>query len=777
MALAIFIGMGSNSANALSLGRVHVLSALGEPLQAEIDILDMRATEANTLSTKIADPEAFKVAGLDYNPAMPSLQLKILKRADGRSYIQLTGRQAINEPFIDLILEARWSSGRIMRDYTLLFDPPHLRAQAAQLVVPKQLAPTTVPAGTSTKPLVSKASASAPAMPAKLAPANAANTRTSNPATRSTVRIKSGDTAGKLAMQTKSADVSLEQMLIALLRANPDAFIDGNINLIKAGALVKLPTQAEAQKTSTQEARRLIKAQSKDFNQFRQVLASNAPATRLEQTERSAQGKVEAKVQDKKATASANDKLTLTQATVQGKSAEDQIAQANNRLEASQKADALSKTVSDLDKLASASSASPAATTPSSDKSPGVAIPMAPSPAAKSPEPVASPQPSLTDDLLANPLLPAGAAGLLALLAGWGFYRTRQRKQPYQIDSMLHEVRLEDDSFFGNSKKESEDSQDNPATGSSMFYSPSQLDAVDATDPTEEAAVYMAYGRDQQAEEILNEALRDNPERLSIHRKLLEIYSKRMDTQSFQKIALMAQAVTQGAGEDWEGVCKLGKNIDPDNALYQAGLSVPPQAAQADDSAEPDFPTFEAPTVDSEPDAVQSTSATADLDFDLGSPEPEATTTSSLIDDQTYGDVALPDNSWIDETPTPTSTPVLDELDSASDEEAATTTNDLDFPLDGFETEQSPEPAPAAKAAEKSNDNNLVEFDLGDLSLDLDEPAAADLEPDSLEAKLARAEELEAQGDHEGARALIQEVISNASGEVKTKAKDTLDKL
>lgn len=781
MALAVLIGMGSNSASALSLGRVHVLSALGEPLQAEIDILDMRAAEANTLSTKIADPEAFKVAGLDYNPAMPSIQLKLLQRADGRSYIQLTGRQTINEPYIDLILEARWSSGRIMRDYTLLFDPPHLRDQAnkaAQLVVPKQLAPTVAPASKPTKPALAQANASTPTTSVKPAQASATITRPSTAESASTVRVKSGDTAGKLAMRSKSANVSLEQMLIALLRANPDAFINGNINLIKSGALVKLPTQAQAQQTTSKEARRLISAHSKDFNQFRQELATNAPKAPLEQAQRSAQGKVEAKVEEKKASAGAADKLTLTQASVQGKNAAQEIAQVSNQLEASQKVEAVSKNVSDLDKLASATGASSAVATASTDNSQGAAIPMASAPAPKSAVPAPGTQPSLTDDLLANPLLPAGAAGLLALLAAWGFYRIRQRKQPYEVDSVLHEVRLEDDSFFGNSSQQSEDSRDNPATASSMFYSPSQLDAVDAADPTEEAAVYMAYGRDQQAEEILNEALRDNPERLSIHRKLLEIYSKRQDTQSFQKVALLAQAVTKGAGEDWEGVCKLGKQIDPDNALYQAGSSMAPLAQKAHDSQEPDLPTFEGPALDQEPDSTPSPSDWANLDFDLGSPETPANEPTSDLQDNALEEVALPDKSWIEETPTSTTTAVVADLDSDASEDTVSTSNDLDFPLDSLESEQSPEPtAPAQSESKKASDNNLIEFDMGDLSLDLDEPSAADLVPDSLEAKLARAEELEAQGDHEGARALIQEVISNASGDAKTKAKDPLDEL
>ena len=104
-----------------------------------------------------------------------------------------------------------------------------------------------------------------------------------------------------------------------------------------------------------------------------------------------------------------------------------------------------------------------------------------------------------------------------------------------------------------------------------MVYSPSQLDAVDDVDPVAEADVYLAYGRDLQAEEILKDALRTNPERIAIHQKLLEILAKRRDTKGFEDIATLAFKVTNGDGSDWERICELGLSIDPSNALYQPG--------------------------------------------------------------------------------------------------------------------------------------------------------------------------------------------------------------
>jgi len=129
---------------ALSLGRITVQSALGEPLRAEVDLLDINAEEAASLQPSVASPESFKAAGLDYNAALAGLQASLQRRSDGRAYIRLSGERVISDPFVDLILETRWSSGRIVRDYTLLFDPPNLRTTAAVAPTPAQISPQPV---------------------------------------------------------------------------------------------------------------------------------------------------------------------------------------------------------------------------------------------------------------------------------------------------------------------------------------------------------------------------------------------------------------------------------------------------------------------------------------------------------------------------------------------------------------------------------------------------------------------------------------------------------
>ena len=145
------------------------------------------------------------------------------------------------------------------------------------------------------------------------------------------------------------------------------------------------------------------------------------------------------------------------------------------------------------------------------------------------------------------------------------------RKRRDAGDSVFIESRIPKDSFFGASGGESVDTKNRGnSVVSSLSYSPSQLDAGDV-DPVAEADVYLAYGRDLQAEEILREALRVNPERTAIHLKLLEIHAKRRDLRAYEALAADVHKLTGGTGTDWNRVVELGKDLDPGNPLYETG--------------------------------------------------------------------------------------------------------------------------------------------------------------------------------------------------------------
>ena len=329
----------ASDAQALALGRMVVQSALGEPLRAEVDVLEITAEESASLRVGLAAAGAFRAAGMDFNAALADLQVVLQRRPDGRAFLRLTGSRPVNEPFMDMILEANWASGRIVRDYTLLFDPPNLRPPVPAPLAPAVTAqatpaPVTPPAVPSTAAVRPPEAASAPVARAPAAPASAAPDAGAGTASR--VRVKTGDTAGRIAASHLPANVSLDQMLVAMLRANPDAFIGGNVNRIKAGSLVELPDETAAAATPSGEARQIIAAQSSDFNEFRRRLASRVPAAEVAAADRQAAGRVQAEVQDQKPAPATQDKLTLSKGAAPGQSApEAKIAEERRAGEAS----------------------------------------------------------------------------------------------------------------------------------------------------------------------------------------------------------------------------------------------------------------------------------------------------------------------------------------------------------------------------------------------------------------------------------------------------------
>jgi pilus assembly protein FimV len=654
-----------------------------------------------------------------------------------------------------------------------------------------------------------------------------------------------GDTASKIAAATKPAKVSLDQMLVALLHTNPAAFTGDNVNRIKAGALINIPSAEQVAAVSPTEATQIVVAQSRDFNDFRRKLAGNAPATAVATADRKVSGNLQARVEDKKAVTTAPDKLTLSKGAVQKQAAENQLASERNAKEAASRAAEIAKNISDLSKLGAASSAvasgpaapavkavspvpsvastvittaAPPASAPANLAStalpqPVVAAASAPtqptSAVVKHPLPVPAPRAEvgLVDGLIENPLVPAGAIGLIAVLAFFGFYRSRQRKNASRVDSIFLESRLRPDSFFGASGGQSVDTNDNAAPGSSMVYSTSQLDAVDNVDPVAEADVYLAYGRDLQAEEILKDALRSNPGRIAIHQKLLDIFAKRLDSNSFENIASSAFKVTGGEGPDWVRICELGLSIDPTNDLYLPGGQprnpdgTPSRPASLDFISNLAASSDTLANQDAEPQ-VASVDLDLDLDFSLDeqhashsdvAPAGEDESATTPLDlDFGLATAASPIEPYAAGSENATSDTHADQLSQPSDditrEDSMTepSVDNEDFKAQAAASFGATAPAPlspSAPSAPPAPGFGMLEFDLGSLSLDLGDTldtvhkSVAESNQDPLSTKLALAEEFSAMGDDDGARALIQEVISEASGDMKAKAQNALNNL
>ena len=811
VATSALLAMAGGNAMALSLGRITVKSALGEPLQAEIDVPDINAEEAASLKAKVASGEAFTAAGLEFNAALANLQATLMRRADGSAYLRLTTDRPVNDPFVDMLLETSWSSGRIVRDFTMLFDPVPPKAPVAAQA--PTLPQTTAPAATVPTPVVPvpPATMAAPEIPART------TMRTAPPATSRTggasgnLTVKNGDTASRIASENKAGDVSLDQMLVAMLRANPDAFSRNNLNRLRAGATLNLPDADTAKAIPAAEATREVRAQSKDFNEFRRTLADNAPRTDMGTPDRKAAGNVEPKVGMRDRDRSAPDKLTLSKGALAAHSKEAGIAKERADRDAADRASELAKNIADLTKLTAQAGSDSTAMPASAANAPSVApavVPAVPEQAASAaPEVVASapgtaastasvkprplpipapPEPNLVEQLMAEPMLPLAAGGaVIALLGGLFFYRRHQaKKQLNHVDSSFLESRLPTDSFFDASGGARVDTMretgnsSSSANAASAVYANSQMENPDDVDPVAEADVYLAYGRDLQAEEILKEALRHAPERLAIHAKLLEIFAKRRDAASYEETARRVQALTGGSGPEWTQARELGAGIDPGNPLYQTGMPAAPAIAAASSIAASIASTAPQPsatdtsdnsTLTMESHAEKDGDSRMDLDLDLNFSEEDAP--ASVIKPATS----------LRSAPAP-----------ISPAPAAPEDNSLDFDLSmPTELSQNYKPSGPAQLEKPSSPvpataqapSNLMNFDLDSLSLDLDVPSSpggnesAESATGSHATKLALAEEFVSIGDDDGARALIEEVIADASGPLLEQARAALARL
>jgi len=883
-AAALFLA--STSAAAVGLGRLTVQSALGETLKAEIDITSLSAEEAGSLKVRVAPPDAYRATGVEYNSVLTGTQVQVTRR-DGRSYLRVSSDRAVQEPFVDVILELTWASGRLVREYTLLFDPPTAARPSgsapaaltspvfAQAPVPAPLAVAPLAASSEAAPASAANGSNTAAARPKVEPKPRAEAapKASSPApvpadkalAASEYKVKPGDVLYRIAVKTQPEGVSLDQMLVGLYRNNPDAFVDGNMNRLKSGAVLQLPASDSLASLSPAEARQLIRTQSTDFSAYRQRLGAAAPTLKQEHNERQAKGQVQTAVEDKKPAANtAPDKLTLSKAASAADAAAAKVAKASKETEkkdAAARVAELTRNVEELKKLSSA--AKPAASAATAAKPaeaeaaktaanalpvtvPAVALPAAQTPsavlaAASAAKPAASaasavlappPQapvaePSLIEQLLDNSLLlPLGGA-LIAALGALGLYRLRGRKDAGKPDTGFHESRVQPDSFFGATGGARVDTRESAGAGSSMNYSLSQLDAIGDVDPVAEADVYLAYGRDLQAEEILKEALRANPERLAIRLKLLEVYAKRRDTKGFEQLAIHLFAETQGTGEDWAKAQELGRQIDPDNPLYQPGGAPTQVDGSREERPEPmnastlpytastgAHPTeaLSRPVADTGP----ASGFDLDLDLDLGAPTPAPVSPLAMQATQAMAtsveQAPLSMDFDLSEPAAPEAPAARVTPDSSGDlefdldlplEEAHKPTAErgaaLDFDLSSIDLSlpeshgpetvaHAPEPIPTAESSAFDGELPLEFEDMlnqqaaAEVQAPVDhlaqaQHALADDEGDPLMRQLELADEFRQIGDTEGAREVLQELIAKSGGALRDKAQAMLDEL
>jgi pilus assembly protein FimV len=858
---------------AAGLGKLTVFSGLGQPLKAEIELLAMQKGEADNLSVRLPSADAFRKANIEYAGALLSVKFNIEQRGADRYVVALSSSQPINEPFLDLLVELDWKTGRLVREYTFLLDPPEYKGPqpAAAIAVPTTGAPAIKSVELPKQPpsearitgaeAPPAAPATAPAAPKAATPSASAPTAAAPGATAS-YKVKPGDTLTKIANANKPDNVSLQQMLIALYRSNADAFDGSNINRMRAGKILNIPDSETAASVDPDEAARTVVAQAADFNAYRRKLAAAVTAApeRAERGRQSASGKITARVEEKPAASKeAQDQLKLSKAEEPGKKGalrsrqglqEELITKEAALKEANERIALLEKNVQDMQKLLELKSQSGAqlqqqaakagaGKAAESAKAPEPAKSMAP---AKAPEPAKSeavapkpvvpkpvppkaaapkvphkvvappPEPSLIDEILGNELALYGGGGFLLLLfAGYGYYAWRRKKSLQMMESsVIGGPSLATDSVFGAAGGAKIDTGAGEIHGDISAGGAAAAIDTEEVDPIAEADVYMAYGRDTQAEEILKEALAKDPSRQPIRVKLLEIYANRKDAKAFEAVAAEIHAATNGEGADWKKALALGAQLDPENPLYGGSAEAGGVHAVTD--------TQPGAAAETAPDLVLDTGGAAEaspgLDFDLGLGEPEAGVASQPESAAAGGaekatDVTADLGFDLDlggEEKKAGAAPEEQHAAGVASPADAVASIDFDFELPGSGAAAAPAasqaPAesatvvPAASAAEGGGgidfDFNLdlppqkeeapsPPLDLSAISLELGSPGEAAPPPDAhwqeVATKLDLAKAYQEMGDKDGSRELLNEVLKEGDAAQQQQAQTMLTAL
>jgi pilus assembly protein FimV len=373
-------------ADAAGLGRMNVLSQLGQPFAAEIDLVNVSKEELATLKANLAPPAAYQASNLQFNPALNALRLSVERRANGNPYVKATSFRPVSEPYLDLLIELSWQGGKIVREYSALLDPPGMQAPAPAVTAPVVAAPAVAPPppapaaeAAPASPPPAAASAPAPAAPARAArapvaraPARAAPAAPVAPAApaarASQYAVRQGDTLSGIARSVRPEGISLEQTLMGLYRANPDAFSNKNINQLHAGKILNVPEREQLAAIEQGSAAQEVRVHASNWNNYRRTVAGAAPAS-MGDFPPAAKGKIAARVDDKAAPAGPRDVVVLSKGDTgssnagtgkDGKSGADRLRAMEEDLAARDKALAeskdriaqLEKTLKDMQKLA-----------------------------------------------------------------------------------------------------------------------------------------------------------------------------------------------------------------------------------------------------------------------------------------------------------------------------------------------------------------------------------------------------------------------------------------
>ncbi len=874
--------IASTQANALGLDRLKVTTALGQPLVAEVDLSVAPGDDVDSIKANIASPSVYRAAGVEYQGIVQTIRVQVLRRTNGQPYLRLASSQSINDPYLDILVEVNSSTGRLVREYVFLLDPP--ASAVAQAIEPSQPPRPALPAQSTPVPRP----APAPSM------ASAPITVPRAESTRGGYNVKSGENLSAIADRNAQPGVSIEQMMIAIQRNNPDAFIGGNINRLRAGAVLNLPSGGDAQAIAQNAAINEVRAQAASWRGYVARVSDNVPNVATDAPSARASGRVSGAVADTGTGTGISDKLKLSQGerNKQRPSTESKVASAKALKEEQSRAAQLEKTKQDLEKalslknqamadaqakakeatkapppepvavakvdppkpvapppappapvapvaIAKVEPPKPVVVAPVAPPPPPTPVPPPPPPAPEPvvvppapapvvapppppPAPVAPPPPVATKPIVVAPVsaapagdsvldflgdnpMPAAAAGLgvLGLLGAFVWSRNRKKVAPSGNSKMNDPVvnTINPDTVFGTSGLGVVKTNDVPVQSQ---FSRSGMGTIDSgeVDPVAEAEVYIAYGREAQAEEILREALQRDSQRPDVATKLAEIAATQGKRDSFDKLTADIVAMDR-TGEYKQKLSALAAAHFPGHPLAGAGnaaassaattISIAPiAAAVAATSAAIGYASLATPTASGRAASVEP----------VAPPSPSASSLDFVLDGMTIAKPSTPPSppAIAPAVDAPAALVVSPPAVIATSSMPASPAGRKSLEDDLAELEASLKKATnAGQLSESGMDftdfSTATPTNLGtvgpsmrpemlDLSFDAGRPGFADPTPSILDGqwhdastKLDLARAYEEMGDREGAREILREVIHDGDEVQIAEAKAMLAKL
>jgi len=614
---------------ALGLGEIHLKSALNEPMNAEIDLIAATPDELTALRASLADREAFTRYGIDRPPFLSTLTFKVGKSRDGRDALLVRSTDAIPEPFVTFLVEVNWARGRLMREYTVLLDPPvytpgETASSAAPVSAPTVAAPPArraAPAPAATAPSPGRAAAAASsAGAASASAASASGASETAPISGSSYRVAQGDTLAKIARSLRAdsgaaTPANIDQTMMAVYRANPDAF-GGNINILRRGSVLRLPGADQIAALNQSEAISEVHRQMDAWRgasggathgHLRLVTPGTGGGATGGGDSNAANAEAQAlkdRVKDLEAQLAASHRLIDIRnselSALQRKLGVSPTAPTPAPIP-EQKAPPVQTTPAPPATAAQPPAAAPPTPTPTplppavESTSPPAPVP-APPPAVKvkpAPAPV-SESGSWLDWLAAHWWAPAAVIiamfVLLALawrrrqggisdlnklddtdIAGWRDPTVKPAGTRKGDDSFLVEESGEHPMpNFEEAPDRLRDTHTDIKAADDTMSSESAVN-LDQGDPLAEADFHMAYGLYDQAADLVRIALEREPDRRDLRLKLLEIYFVWGNKDAFLQTAKGLEATRDRApAGEWDKIVIMGKQICPDEPMFAA---------------------------------------------------------------------------------------------------------------------------------------------------------------------------------------------------------------